>query len=978
MTTEDNVEFDPPRINYHKGIVLEVILSNDTPRHSISSASESANTVSLLAESEPNSNLAPPFSAKEPRTPTRQFLDDEYEQYEQDAWGFQTESNQFAALSIHDLAFTRNGPSTKSSDVSSKVQTSYRAHYDLYKSYFEAVNSSQDDCDRLAEIAERAASIKEEMIEQFSHLSDKMDCNATNIIDVLQKIYLMQEEMEKNQRKMLDQLSTIQSRIQTVLTQNYELHEYPIPRLFVVLPKPRKGPRRNFFSYQFQLFFLCECGEHTMLSKSAAKHEVHLAKHDGYDLERPAEFFEKYGDYIMTMMQMVKFGCAAAGVFVPAIENLNLIKGLETFLKKFDLTRNAFSSLVDETISFLQNAQKRTGHGIEASDSRSPFDRLEVLEGADLRQLDSYLRIKDEGRVLGNLYRIVTEAGNVKWVCIDHYRDNYRIKTKKPLMDFVESIEGTFVEEIGKVTIKIDSPSQAKILYGVLVKARGIQELDIKLNWDATMDDIRTFVACISEANIRNITLDGRNFDGPTMDIHRRRRRFEPIVQLMSTGRIQSLRLKNFVRFFDRVTSPDLKVATQLRVLSLGIVNIEKEETSKSVLTMMLDNCSNLQTLELETLEEPRYLTKFAMDKYGESFRLEAANAKVLDHTITVTLDLSLMYINTRAVTYPLYAAHHTGPKTPSTTRHNLKVKIISSDRTFDSRQKLLSVYSECGWAIKELDNSWKFDDKLAITLDEATVQFGSKLTALSLDAWNLSPEGLKCMRQVVRRSSSLKKLGVEFSFLYESSQQDKLRFMDESIREKLTSITLKGNYPDSWMPSVAKAIPLRQLIPRLESFKIESWAPITKGYYKWVAAMVSNPSHASARPPVFSQLWRQNSSSAETYDSPNEITETYSPLKQFSLEGTKLEPEEWETVIKALDFSSLEELSFRGSNFSLAELDILIDRINPENDETPLRLLSLEGTEADNDSAVDILVSQVERLRKRAQHLANVELTEW
>ncbi|KAF9175399.1 hypothetical protein BGX21_005529 [Mortierella sp. AD011] len=974
MATEDGVEFNPPRISYHEGIVLDVVLNNDTPRHSISSASESVNTIPLLSESEPNSNLAAPLPTRGPGTPIRLLLDDEYKEYKQDP---SAKYSRFADLSSRDPSSGRNSPSIKSSDVSSKVQTSYQAHYDLYRSYFEAVRSSQDDRSRLADIAEKAASIKNEMIEQFSHLSDKMDNNATNIFEILERIYRMQEEMERNQRRMLDQLNTIQSRIQTVLTQNYELHEYPIPRLFVVLPKPRKGLRRNFFSYQFQLFFLCECGEHTMHSKSATKHEVHLAKHEGYDLERPAEFFEKYGDYIMTMMQMVKFGCTAAGVFVPAIENLNLIKGLEDFLKKFDLSRNAFSSLVDETINFLQDTQKRTGHSIEPSDNRSPFDRFEVLEGADLRQLDSYLRIKDEGRVLGNLYRIVTETGNVKWVCVDHYRDNYRIKDKKLLASSIASMGGTFEEQIGAVTIEVDSPSQAKNIYSVLVKARGIQELDIKLNWDATMDDIRTFASCISEANIRNITLDGRNFDGPTMDIYRRRHRFEPIVQLMSTGRIQSLRLMNFVRFFDRVTTLNLKVATQLRVLSLGIVNIEKEEASKSVLTTMLDNCSNLQILELTTLEEPQYLTKFAMEKYGDHFRLEAADAKVQDHTITVTLDFLLMYTNTRAVTYPLYAPHHAGPKVLSTTHYNLKVKITSSDRTVDSRQKLLSVYSKCGWAIKELDSSWRFDDRLANTLDKATTSLGSMLTTLSLDVWNLSHEGLKCMQQVVRRSNSLKRLVVEFSFLSDSVQQDKLGFMDETIIEKLTSISLKGNSPDSWMPSAAKVIPFRQLVPRLESFKIESWAPITKGFYKWVAAMVSIPSHAGARPLGFSHL-RQNFSSAGMYESPNEITETCSPLKRFSLEGAKLEPAEWETIIKALDFSSLEELSFRGSNFSLNDLDILINCISPDNDEMPLRLLNLEGTEADNDAAVDILVSQVERLRKRAQDLANIELTEW
>jgi len=55
------------------------------------------------------------------------------------------------------------------------------------------------------------------------------------------------------------------------------------------------------------------------------------------------------------------------------------------------------------------------------------MDTNEELEGADLRQLGLFLKIKDKNRVLGNLYRIVTGEGHVKF--IDHYRENYHKKT---------------------------------------------------------------------------------------------------------------------------------------------------------------------------------------------------------------------------------------------------------------------------------------------------------------------------------------------------------------------------------------------------------------------------------------------------------------------------------------------------------------------------------------------------------------------
>ena len=50
-----------------------------------------------------------------------------------------------------------------------------------------------------------------------------------------------QEEMKQMQQQALGQLAVLQSRVQAVLTQTYELHEYPIPRLFVVLPQDPSG-----------------------------------------------------------------------------------------------------------------------------------------------------------------------------------------------------------------------------------------------------------------------------------------------------------------------------------------------------------------------------------------------------------------------------------------------------------------------------------------------------------------------------------------------------------------------------------------------------------------------------------------------------------------------------------------------------------------------------------------------------------------
>ncbi|KAF9922732.1 hypothetical protein BGZ65_009370, partial [Modicella reniformis] len=45
--------------------------------------------------------------------------------------------------------------------------------------------------------------------------------------------------MEKQQQTLNHQV-ILENHIQAVMTQNYELHEYPIPRLSIVLPKPKR------------------------------------------------------------------------------------------------------------------------------------------------------------------------------------------------------------------------------------------------------------------------------------------------------------------------------------------------------------------------------------------------------------------------------------------------------------------------------------------------------------------------------------------------------------------------------------------------------------------------------------------------------------------------------------------------------------------------------------------------------------------
>lgn len=74
------------------------------------------------------------------------------------------------------------------------------------------------------------------------------------------ELKLREEQILAKQQETIDRSIIAQQRLEAIPVQNYE---YPIPRLFVILPDlyEKRDPRK-FMTERFRLFFLCECGDH--------------------------------------------------------------------------------------------------------------------------------------------------------------------------------------------------------------------------------------------------------------------------------------------------------------------------------------------------------------------------------------------------------------------------------------------------------------------------------------------------------------------------------------------------------------------------------------------------------------------------------------------------------------------------------------------------------------------------------------------
>ncbi|KAF8982595.1 hypothetical protein BGZ46_000999 [Entomortierella lignicola] len=302
------------------------------------------------------------------------------------------------------------------------------------------------------------------------------------------KMALMQNQMIDLQNQALDRLAILQKHAHAILVQNFELHEYPIPRLFIILPvdKSKWDPTR-VLENKFRLHFLCECGDHTMEASKSKENQIHIARHEGYEIKNGTEFYKKYGKYMLILMRALKLGLQSVDLSMPHIPLPKLL-----------------DAGIDYSITYMETLSNNN----PALNNINTIDDYEGLEGADLRQLDTFLRINDQDRKLGNLYRITTEAGHVKWVCIGHYRLTYKEKEQKAFAETVAVNGGSYDWELGRVSIVLGSRIRAQEFFDALAKARHVYDLDITLGEECTTSDLSAFKNSLRVSSVSILRLD--------------------------------------------------------------------------------------------------------------------------------------------------------------------------------------------------------------------------------------------------------------------------------------------------------------------------------------------------------------------------------------------------------------------------------------------------------------------------------------
>ncbi|KAI8596099.1 hypothetical protein EDD21DRAFT_448106, partial [Dissophora ornata] len=442
------------------------------------------------------------------------------------------------------------------------------------------------------------------------------------------------KQVLKDAQEIKDRLILIQSKTEAILTQNYELLEYTIPRLFIVLPeKPTPWDPKTMLYTKFRLHFICECGEHTKASGSNIPHHLHLANHEGYVVNKPTEFFKKYGPFLTLMLEMIKVGINIAGIVVPALATLKVVG--DSAQSTVDSVTSKVIKGVDYSLKYLEESrtqiQKSDGVDVDGNARMSQQDLdtylagVEGLEGVDLRQLGTYLSANRSDNLLGNLYRMTTKEGHVKWVCRHHYRAGYQEAHTQKLRDVVQLAEGLFDEQLGGIKVTLKSSFAATEFYEAIRKAKaGVYDLDIRFDWDFSRTDLEAFEKALKLSSVSILRLDLDRFKASIAS------------KLLST----STRYEILVRIIEHTNMKNIHIVLSKDFVKLSSLQPKRSKHLQKLSFEMTPRASDFQVL-VKSLKTNNPLT--ILNLHGNSIGKEGALAlsEILKtNTTLTTLDL--------------------------------------------------------------------------------------------------------------------------------------------------------------------------------------------------------------------------------------------------------------------------------------------------------------------------------------------------
>ncbi|KAG0313916.1 hypothetical protein BGZ99_008503 [Dissophora globulifera] len=503
-------------------------------------------------------------------------------------------STQLLSPSDAETLHTSRGVVLSTPSLSKDSKIRFRSSVLLYESFAQCMQEGQ---------TQQATLFQNDFQDQVLALEQDMSQNQDlrqQIVEMQQSIVKMRTSPVDTPMQALDRVAAIHNKVQAILVQTYEVYEKPIPRLFIVLPKDSsRWDPVNISKNVFRLYFLCECGDHTKRSdQSEIPHHIHLSKHDGYDIEDPKNIFTRYGPYMLSLLQMLKYGAAIAGMVAPAMTPfMTSSKPVDGNTDVFDNNGNSIEPGLSQAIEYLQYLSDKEDISTMAANltwDSTQKKEPEVMECADLRELEAFIKVKDSHSVLGDLLRMVTDEGHVRWVCSDHYYEAYDSAAIKDLSESVSLNRGSFESTLSRISVSLPSATSASQLYRLLERAKCVQELKIVLQWEVSTGDLKSFRDTVLKTNIASLDMKC-TASNTTSDLLSRGKRSDSLWQMMMSTQMRSFVLAGYTGFFSRTSITARTIG--LRVLKI-LEGVDWKRDGVKIIEL-LEKCPRLNVLHL-------------------------------------------------------------------------------------------------------------------------------------------------------------------------------------------------------------------------------------------------------------------------------------------------------------------------------------------------------------------------------------------
>ncbi|KAF8942036.1 hypothetical protein BGZ47_006942 [Haplosporangium gracile] len=261
----------------------------------------------------------------------------------------------------------------------------------------------------------------------------------------------------------------IDRKLKAILIQSHGMHEYIVPKFFVLLPET-----------------------------------LERFDHKSLGIEKPYDFLKRYGTYVLGMLQVLNY-CLRTVTVAHETFHAAATPGVESLSNK---------TLADYSIT--EPSPTATSDGSEQTKS---LPNVAALEGAGLRRLTTFLRYSDGDGILGNLYRITTSEGYVKWVCHEHYRQSLRDTTMNSFLKVLKENNGAYDSRVRKVTISLTSSADSKTFFETFAsQASDVDELDVVFDgWNFWSWDLESLVKAVCQSNVKSLKLDLKDSQVPAL-----------------------------------------------------------------------------------------------------------------------------------------------------------------------------------------------------------------------------------------------------------------------------------------------------------------------------------------------------------------------------------------------------------------------------------------------------------------------------